>query len=72
MINDEVVGNFIKVIEGYKNMYGVNATLIEFEDKIIEMKVPRLSYYFKEVLHSTNKEHDKIINGGFMERKLKL
>lgn len=72
MISNEVVDNFIKVIENYKNMYGVNATLIEFEDKIIDMKVPRLSYYFKEVLHSVNKEHDKIINGEFMERKLKL
>lgn len=71
MINDEITNNFIKVIETYKNTYGVNATLIEFEDRVIDMKIPRLSLYFKEVLHSTNKEHDKVINGGVLERKLK-
>ena len=46
MINDLMIENFMKVIMDYKKKYGDNATRFEFDEKIISMNNPKLSYFF--------------------------
>ena len=61
MKNDIMIENFMKVIMDYKKKYGVNATRFEFDEKIISMNNPKLSYFFKIVIGSDRKEHDVIV-----------
>lgn len=62
MINDIVIENLMRAILDYKNKYGVNSTRYEFEDRIISMNTPMLSYFFKSVIGSDRKEHDVIVS----------
>ncbi len=62
MFNDRIIQNFIKAISEYRTLYGVNATRYEFDNKIIEMNNPYLSYIFKIRIGSDRKEHDIIVS----------
>ncbi len=62
MFNDIIIQSLIKSIIIYKNTYGINATRYEFEDKIIAMNNPSLSYFFRLEMESTRYEHDLIVS----------
>ncbi len=62
MVNDKITENLIYVIKNYKSRYGVNATIIEFENAILSMKNPNLSYIFKKETGTKRKEHEYIIS----------